>query len=102
MKKRHNLNEIRTKLREAEALEAQGQTQNQIANKLGISLMTFHRWRNGSHPKAKENGTQELRAPGTSAIMRRGGERLGAQELKLENARLRNLVADLLLDKVRL
>ena len=102
--KRHTGAEIAAKLIQADALVAEGQTQDVIAQALGISVMTFHRWR-----KAYSEALRS-RAPGTPENDPR---LLVAQpsnpesdnryvELKLENARLRKLVTDLLLEKTRL
>ena len=44
-KKRHTAAEIAAKLRQADALSAEGRVQNEIAKALGVSVMTFHRWR---------------------------------------------------------
>ena len=48
-KKRHTSAEITTKLDEAATLGAQGRNQREIAQALGVSVMTFHRWRK-AHP----------------------------------------------------
>ena len=45
MMKRHSAEEIATKLRQAEELMARGQSQAQACKALGVSVMTFHRWR---------------------------------------------------------
>ena len=77
--------EIASKLAQANDLAAQGKLQSDIARTLGVSVMTLHRWR--------KEASQPNRAPG-------GGNRLA--ELQLENSRLRRLVTDLLLEKIRL
>jgi transposase-like protein len=79
--------EIATKLAQANDLATQGKLQSEIARTLGVSVMTLHRWR-----KAPP-GPQPYR-------MRRGGDRIA--ELQLENSRLRRLVTDLLLEKIKL
>jgi hypothetical protein len=84
-KKRHSRVEIATKLAQANDLAARGKLQSEIARTLGVSVMTFQRWR--------KEASQPDRAPG-------GGNRLA--ELQLENSRLRRLVTDLLLEKIRL
>lgn len=100
-KKRHTAAEIAAKLAEADALGAQGRNQGEIAKTLGISVMTFHRWRKDRSltprsriavaPSAAPNA--DLAEP----------ERLARiSELQLENSRLRRLVTDLLLEKMRL
>ena len=84
-RKRHTRLEIATKLAQANELATQGKLQSEIARTLGVSVMTLHRWR-------KER-SQPDRAPS-------GGTRLA--ELQLENSRLRRLVTDLLLEKIKL
>jgi putative transposase len=86
-KKRHSRAQIATKLAQANELATQGKLQSEIARTLGISVMTLHRWR---------------QAPGASEPdrTRGGGGRIA--ELQLENSRLRRLVTDLLLEKIKL
>ena len=78
--KRHGPEQIIRKLREAEVELAGGATVGQVCQKLGVSEQTFHRWRN--------------RYGGVRADE---GKRL--KEREAENARLKRLVAALLLDK---
>ena len=79
-RKRHTTDEVVRKLREAEALEGQGQTIAQVCQKLGISEQTLHRWR------------KQFRGMGDDQIKR-------LKELEEENRRLKKAVADLVLDK---
>jgi putative transposase len=74
-KKRHSRAEIATKLAQANELATQGKLQGEIAHTLGVSVMTLHRWH-------------------------KADDRIA--ELQLENSRLRRLVTDLLLEKIRL
>src|SRR5215467_7188964 len=83
-KKRHSRVEIVSKLAQANDLVTQGKLQSEIARTLGVSVMTLHRWR--------KEASQPDQAPS-------GGDRI--IELQLENSRLRRLVTDLLLEKVR-
>jgi putative transposase len=97
-KKRHGAPEIEAKLLEVEALSAKGQTQAEIGKALGISVMTIHRWR-----KMREQAKTTPEPPPT--IGRHEGDTVDPAriaELQLENARLRKLVTDLLLEKMRL
>jgi len=87
-RKRHTRLEIATKLAQANDLATHGKLQSEIARTLGVSVMTLHRWR-----KAPPVQGQPFRA-------RRGGDRIA--ELQLENSRLRRLVTDLLLEKIKL
>jgi putative transposase len=64
-----------TKLARANDLATQGKLQSEIARTLGVSVMTLHRWH-------------------------KADDRIA--ELRLENSRLRRLVTDLLLEKIKL
>jgi hypothetical protein len=44
-KKRHNAAEIEATLREAKCTQRCRPTQSEISKALGVSVMTFHRWR---------------------------------------------------------
>jgi hypothetical protein len=93
-RKRHSRAEIASKLAQANGLATQGRLQSEIARALGVSVMTLHRWRKappGSHPVHEAD---------QAAGMRDLGDRIA--ELQLENSRLRRLVTDLLLEKVKL
>jgi len=114
--KRHTRAEITTMLKEADALVSEGQTQNEIARSLGISVMTFHRWRkaqphrsrpsngNGSepHPVAQAGAPGESNGRPLIAELIEHDQGAKMAEIQLENARLRRLVTDLLLEKMRL
>jgi putative transposase len=86
-KKRHSKVEIATKLAQANDLATRGELQSEIARTLGVSVMTLHRWR-----KALPGASEPDRTRG------RGGR---IAELQLENLRLRRLVTDLLLGKIK-
>lgn len=103
-KKRHSEPEIAAKLKEAAALVARGQSQREIARALGISVMTFHRWRKSTPPEVISR-SPIVPAPQSNPPI----EGLSEHEriariahLQEENARLRTLVTDLLLEKMRL
>jgi hypothetical protein len=107
-KKRYSTVEIAAKLRQADELAAQGKLQSEIAKILGISVMTYHRWRKAMKAK-KPSAFLPAALPEVSELDGsdeafpapvEGGNRIA--ELRLENARLRHLVADLLLEKVAL
>jgi putative transposase len=95
-KKRHSDAEIAAKLTRAVVLAHEGRTQGEIARALEVSVMTFHRWRK-AHPRL-------VAAPPpwtpSADSGRSQAERIA--ELQLENFRLRRLVTDLLLEKVKL
>jgi len=91
-KKRHSRAEIATKLAHANDLAMRGKLQSQIARTLGVSVMTLHRWRKASHGPQPAHGVAQPNGA--------RGNRIA--ELQLENLRLRRLVTDLLLEKIRL
>ena len=91
MARRHSRAEIATKLAQANDLARQGKLQSEIARTLGVSVMTLHRWR-----KALPGPQRALEAGDPDRS--RGGR---DPELQLENSRLRRLVTDLLLEKIR-
>ena len=97
-KKRHSTEEIVTKLAQADDLVIRGKPQGEIARTLGISIMTLHRWRK----KPPESRRASLATYDTSQPdrMRAAGDRIA--QLQLENSRLRRLVTDLLLEKMKL
>ncbi len=78
-KKRHTPEEIITKLREAEVLQAKGQSIPEACRQMGISEQTYYNWR-------KEYGG--LRVDQAKRF----------KLLEQENTRLRKLVADLSMD----
>ena len=77
---RHSPEQIVKKLEQADALKADGCTTEDVCRKLEISTGTYHQWRK------KYRGMDVAQA-----------KRL--KELEKENARLKELVADLTLDK---
>lgn len=79
--KKHHPEEIVGRLREAQILLASGYTIDQICRALGITRQTFYRWRNeygGLHVDQAKR----------------------MKKLERENARLREAVANLTLDKL--
>src|SRR5215471_3343605 len=97
-KRKHSRFEIATKLARANELATRGKLQSEIARTLGVSVMTLHRWRKAPPgPRPAFVATHEAGQPFRA---RRGGDRIA--ELQLENSRLRRLVTDLLLEKIKL
>ena len=80
-KKRYRPEEIISKLREADILVGQGHTVSQAIKSIGVSEVTYYRWR------------QEYGGMTTSQAKR-------LKELEVENNRLRKAVSDLTLDKL--
>ena len=80
-KKRHKPEEIVAKLRQVDVLTLQGTRLSEAIRTIGVSEVTYHRWRN-------EFGGLKL-----DQVKR-------LKELELENSRLRKAVSDLTLDKL--
>ena len=78
-RKRHSAEEIITKLREADVLQAKGQSITEASRQLGISEQTYYKWR-------KEYGGLQV------------DQAKRFKQLEQENSRLRKLVADLSMD----
>ena len=99
VKRRHSAVEIDAKLRQGDAMHRQGISKIRIAEALGISPMTYHRW------LAARKASDATIADGTVAspeiVNESGGHDLTSRvrELELENARLRRLLTDTMLEK---
>jgi|SRR6202790_2976699 putative transposase len=98
--KRHASGEIAAKLAQANELVAKGKTQREISKVLGVSIMTYHRWKkmsgHASSGEGAERANSELQPHTSSAI----DSVDTIKRLELENSRLRRLVTDMLLDKL--
>jgi methylphosphotriester-DNA--protein-cysteine methyltransferase len=96
--KRHSKTEISAKLVEANNLASQGKLRSEIARALGVSVMTLHRWRK-RHAEPTPTSLEQNE-------IARFEEELGSDqriaELQAENARLRQLLTDFLLQIVKL
>ena len=79
--KRHRPEEIVAKLRQVEVLSAQGRTVAEAIRSIGVTEVTFYRWR-------QEYGGLK------------GDQVKRLKELETENARLRRAVSDLTLEKL--
>ena len=79
-RKKHRPEQIIKKLQEADALLASGKTIGHVAQALGISEQTYHRWRN-QYGGMKAEEAKRLK------------------ELETENKRLKKLLAEAQLDK---
>ena len=80
-RKRHTAEEIVAKLRQVDVLLAQGQTVADAIRAIGVTEVTYYRWRN-EYGGLKSEQIKRLK------------------DLETENARLRRAVADLTLDKL--
>ena len=79
VKKGYKPEQVINKLREAEVLLSQGATVGEVCRKIGVSDVTYYRWR-------KEYGGMTI------------DQAYRLRELEQENSRLKKLVADLSLD----
>ena len=79
-RKRHTAEEIVAKLRQVEVLCGQGRTIAEAIRAIGVTEVTYYRWRN-EYGGLKGDQVKRLK------------------ELEAENARLRRAVSDLTLDK---
>jgi putative transposase len=79
-RKRHKPEEIVTKLRQVDVLVSQGQSVVDAIRQIGVSEVTYYRWR------------QEFGGLKSEQVKR-------LKELELENGRLRKAISDLTLDK---
>lgn len=107
--KKHSHQEIMQKLAQADEMVRAGKSQIEICDVLGVSVMTFHRWRKlrlRAAPRPDKRAVIETpvepllltaAVPPTTTDMRRTLE-----ELTQENRRLRKIVTDLLLEKARI
>lgn len=100
-KQRHTEPEIAAKLAMADEMAAQGRLHGDIAKSLGVSLMTYHRWRKARGTLARPVPRLASDAERTDIPTERE-QTSQVRELQLENSRLRRLVTDLLLEKVEL
>ena len=80
-RKRHKPEEIVAKLRQVDVLLAQGHTVADAIRSIGVTEVTYYRWRN-EYGGLKSEQIKRLK------------------DLETENARLRRAVADLTLDKL--
>jgi putative transposase len=98
---RHTESEIAEKLHIASEMAAQGKQHGAIAKSLGISVMTYHRWRK-AHRTLVNTNTQLAHDGEHTNIPIVQEQTSQIRQLQLENSRLRSLVTDLLLEKVKL
>ncbi|MDI3559601.1 helix-turn-helix domain-containing protein [Bradyrhizobium sp. Arg816] len=98
--KRHASEEISAKLAKAKELVAEGKTQREISKALGVSIMTYHRWK-------KMPGSSVLvdvrrgEVDGRPSSLSKASAMETIKRLELENAQLRRLVTDMLLEKLK-
>jgi transcriptional regulator with XRE-family HTH domain len=96
-RRHHTAQDVDSKLRQADEMAARGSTQKEISQALGISIMTYHRWRKS---RERQPDTSPSVASLSSLSIPAAPERVS--NLEVENERLRRLVTDLLLEKMAL
>jgi putative transposase len=101
VRKRHSLSEISAKLLHSDTLAKAGKPQAEIAQALGISLMTYHRWRKARHESPSAKSSSSDRSMDIDSADR-GDLVSRISLLHSENSRLRRLVTDLLLETDKL
>jgi putative transposase len=102
--RKHSPDEIRDLLNQADSLTKRGLPQADICSSLGISVMTYHRWRKMSPHTHERCSNQQFAAhfdpkvpPFTSiADLQR------LRELQLENQQLRKIISDLMLERLQI
>jgi putative transposase len=80
-RKRHTAEEIVSKLRQVDVLTAQGRTVAEAIRQIGVTEVTYYRWRN-EYGGLKSDQVKRMK------------------ELEMENTRLRRAVSDLTLEKL--
>jgi transposase-like protein len=80
-RKKHKAEEIIAKLRQVEVLSAQGQSVAEAIRSIGVTEVTYYRWRS-EYGGLKGDQVKRLK------------------ELEAENTRLRRAVSDLMLEKL--
>ncbi len=80
-RQRHTAEQIISKLREAEVLQAKGMSMEEVVRQLGVSDATYYKWRKG-YGGLRVDQAKRLK------------------ELEQENSRLRKVVSDLSIDNV--
>ncbi len=86
----------------ADEMAAQGRLHGDIARSLGVSLMTYHRWRKARGALTRPAPPRPATNADLPAAADDGEQARQIRDLQHENSRLRRLVADLLLEKVKL
>ncbi len=99
--KKHDPRELSAMLLRYEDLTSRGQSQKSVCNELGISVMTLHRWRKLSRAEDFSESQKSSDAAIETAFVA-DADVAQIDQLKLENGRLRRIVSDLLLEKMKI
>lgn len=103
--KRHDSQEIISKLRIADDMMRDGKSQKDACKSLGISVMTLHRWKKHA-PHTTSAAVDDRQAVSRDLTTMPNqlldeSHRDKVEDLMLENQRLRRIVSDLLLEKAK-
>ena len=102
--RRHSAIEITSMVQRAEELVASGRSQIEACKTLGVSVMTFHRWRKREAARNFQAtdavSTRVVGFPVVKHFNLYSSREINA--LRLENSRLRRIATDLSLDKIRI
>lgn len=98
--RRHAKAEITAKLAQADELAAKGKTQREISRVIGVSIMTYHRWKKTADADDDFAGTAREEAQAQFHALNGDDVDETIRHLRRENSRLRQLVTDMLLEKV--
>jgi transposase-like protein len=79
-----------------------GKSHVEICKALGVSVMTFHRWRKLDIIKAMKEAPAHAGEPAPAAPVGVAEMARVLEELRIENQRLRKIVTDLLLEKMKM
>ena len=96
--KRHDFQEVSTMLRLADDMMRSGKSQKDACKSLGISVMTFHRWRKLA---TASDVLPELDREAPESAANGASRSSQIDDQKLENQLLRRIVSDLLLEKLK-
>ncbi len=95
--RKHTPHEIAAKVARANEMAAHGKSVREICETLGVSIMTYHRWKKRANSvEAPAGNERHDNAPQMSESTAR------IKRLEIENLQLRQILADMLLEKHRI
>lgn len=101
--KKHTMAEISAKMTQAGEMAAKGKKLPEICRTIGVSTMTFYRWKKQARAAEKcVFGEAGPDSEPTTVDFRDNDSGRGIRRLEIENFELRQILADILLKKHRL
>lgn len=100
---KHTPEAIAAKMAQADEMTARGAKRREISEALGVSIMTYHRWKkrmNSAEAFAGNNRHSSVEKKPQTMADAHSSERI--KWLELENSQFRQILADILLDKHKL